>query len=141
MDVISLPIEYNREKIDSRYRLVVIASQRARELALGASLRIQLPDHNKEIKGKKHFDDKVTTLGLLEILQDKIEYLTGQKAIEAREKADKIDYKKLFDAKRRHIEDISSELEKDLKVYLHEKESMKDDFDDVFGDSDNYDLE
>ncbi|MCX8070811.1 MAG: DNA-directed RNA polymerase subunit omega, partial [Thermodesulfovibrionales bacterium] len=105
MDIINLPIEYNREKIDSRYRLVVIASQRARELALGAQLRIQKPDQSKEQRGKKHFENKVTTLGLMEVLQDKIEYLTGQKAIEAREKAEKIDYKKIFDAKRRNMED------------------------------------
>ncbi|HIJ59484.1 MAG TPA: DNA-directed RNA polymerase subunit omega [Nitrospirae bacterium] len=140
MDIISLPIEYNKDKIDSRYRLVVIASQRARELALGAPLRINLVEQNKEQKDKKHFENKVTSLGLMEVLQDKIEYFTGAKAIEAREKAEKIDYKKLVDAKRRNLQDLW-ELEKELKVYLYEKESSKDDIENVFGDTDNFESE
>lgn len=130
MDIISLPIEFDYSKIDSRFRLVVIASQRARELALGAQPRIA------ELKDKRYKENKVTTSALLEAIGNHIEYLKGQKAAEAREKAEKLDFRKLADERRRAPEDIS-ELEKDLKVYLHEKESSLREIEDIFADLDD----
>ena len=121
MDIISLPVEYDKKEIDSRYRLVVIAAQRARELSLGAQSKIQT-------KTKK-----VTTTALLEAAGNKIDFLTGPDAITAKEKSDKIDYKKLIEEKRRPIEDLS-ELEKDLKVYLHEKGSPEKALEDLFNE-------
>ncbi len=82
MDIISLPVEYDKKKIESRYRLVAIAAQRARELSLGATPKIQT-------KAKK-----VTTTALLEAISGDIEFITGEDAVIAREKAEKIDYKK-----------------------------------------------
>lgn len=119
MDIISLPIELDRGKIDSRYRLTLIAAQRASELSLGATARI-------EKKAKK-----ITTTALLEILSDKIEYITGEEAIKAKERIEKIDVKKLLEEKRKAIPDLS-ELEKDLKVYLHGKESAEKMLEDLF---------
>lgn len=121
MDIISLPVEYDKKEIDSRYRLVVIAAQRARELSLGAASNIQT-------KTKK-----VTTTALLEAIGNKIDFLTGPDAITAKEKSEKIDYKKLIEEKRRPMEDLS-ELEKDLKVYLHEKGSPEKALEDLFGE-------
>ena len=103
MDIITLPVEYDKKEIDSRYRLVVIAAQRARELSLGAPSKIQT-------KTKK-----VTTTALLEAVGSKIEFLTGPEAIAAKEKSEKIDYKKLIEEKRKPMEDLS-ELEKDLRA-------------------------
>lgn len=122
MDIIALPIEYDKKEIDSRYRLVVIAAQRARELSLGTTPKIQA-------KSKK-----VTTTALLETIGDKVEFLTGTDAIAAKEKADRIDYKRLIEEKRRPIEDLS-ELEKDLKVYLHEKGSPEKALEELFSES------
>jgi DNA-directed RNA polymerase subunit omega len=122
MDLIALPIEYDKDKIDSRYRLVVIAAQRARELSLGSTSKVQA-------KAKK-----VTTTALLETITDKIEFLTGVDAIAAKEKADRIDYKKLIEERRRPIEDLS-ELEKDLKVYLHEKGATEKALEELFSES------
>lgn len=122
MDIITLPVDYDKKKIDSRYRLVTIASQRARELSLGATPRLQA-------KAKK-----VTTMSLLETVSDKIEFLTGADAVAAKETSDKIDYKKLFEEKRRPIEDLS-ELEKDLKVYLHEKGAPEKALEELFSES------
>lgn len=124
MDIISLPVEYDKKEIDSRYRLVVIAAQRARELSLGAQSKIQT-------KTKK-----VTTTALLEAVGKNIEFLTGADAITAKEKSDKIDYKKLIEEKRRPIEDLS-ELEKDLKVYLHEKGSPEKALEDLFSEGED----
>lgn len=121
MDIISLPIENDKKKIESRYRLVVIASQRARELALGIKPKIQS-------KAKK-----VTTTSLLETIGGEVDFLTGLDALEAREKADKVDYRKIIEEKRRPIEDLT-ELEKDLKVYLHEKGAPERALDELFSE-------
>ncbi len=122
MDITSLPIEYDKKKIDSKYRLAVIAAQRARELSLGTTPRIQ-----KKSK-------KVTTTALLETISGEIKFLTGSEAVDAREKAEKIDFKKLIEERRRSISDIS-ELEKDLKVYLHEREATEKALEELFSES------
>lgn len=122
MDIIALPVEFNKDAIDSRFRLVSIASQRARELSLGSSSKIQT-------KAKK-----VTTTAIVETISGSIEFLTGPEAVVEREKAERIDYKKLIEERRRPIEDLS-ELEKDLKVYLHEKGSPEKALEDLFSES------
>lgn len=122
MDIISLPVEYDKKKIESRYRLVVVAAQRARELSLGATQKVQT-------KAKK-----VTTTAVLEAISGSIEFITGEEAVVAKEKAEKIDYKKLIEEKRRPIEDLS-ELEKDLKVYLHEKGATEKALEELFSET------
>lgn len=124
LDIISLPIELDRTKIESRYRLALIAAQRAAELSLGSTAKI-------DKKGKK-----VTTTALLEILSNKIDYITGEEAIKAKEKIDQIDVKKLLEDKRKAIPDLS-ELEKDLKVYLHGKESAEKMLEELFTESES----
>jgi len=128
VDIISLPVEYDKKEIDSRYRLVVIAAQRARELSLGAASKIQTKTR------------KVTTMALLEAVGKHIEFLTGPEAIAAKEKSEKIDYKKLIEEKRRPLEDLS-ELEKDLKVYLHEKGSPEKALEDLFSEGEETEAE
>ena len=113
MDIISLPIEYDRNKIDGRFRIIQIAAQRAKELAVGASPRIKTKTR------------KVTTLALEETIANAVEFLIGDEAKKAKEDAKRFDYRKLLEDKRKEItgEDLT-EFEKDLKVYLHEKEVM-----------------
>jgi len=115
MDLISLPAELDKKKIDGKYRLAAIAAQRARELSLGAKPKLQS-------KAKK-----VTTVAIEEALNGTLEFLTGEEARKAKEEAKKFDYKRLLEEKRREgaPEDLS-ELERDLKIYLHEKESGED---------------
>ncbi len=112
MDIVSLPAEIDKKKIDGKYRLAAIAAQRARELSLGAKSKVQT-------KAKK-----VTTIAIEEAIKNTLEFLTGEDARMAREEAKKFDYKKLLEERRREgaPEDLS-ELEKDLKIYLHEKET------------------
>ncbi|MGB9710826.1 MAG: DNA-directed RNA polymerase subunit omega [Thermodesulfovibrio sp.] len=121
LDIISLPIEIDRTKIDSRYRLVLIAAQRAAELSLGATSKL-----DKKAK-------KVTTTAILEVLLNKVEYITGEEALKAKEKINQIDVKKLLEDKRKTIPDLS-ELEKDLKVYLHGKESAEKLLEELFSE-------
>lgn len=112
MDIISLPVEFDNKKIDGRFRLAIIAAQRARELALGAKPKIQT-------KGKK-----VTTIAIEEAINGKLEFLVGEEARKSQEEAKKFDFRKLLEERRREgaPEDLS-ELEKDLKIYLHERET------------------
>jgi DNA-directed RNA polymerase omega subunit len=113
MDIISLPIEHDQDKIDGKFRIIAIAAQRAKELSVGAKPKIKT-------KSKK-----VSTIALEETVDNTIEFLTGEKAKKAKEEAKKFDYRKILEEKKKEIsgEDLS-EFEKDLKVYLHEKESM-----------------
>jgi DNA-directed RNA polymerase omega subunit len=122
MDIISLPVEYDRTTIDGKYRLVAIASQRAKELSMGAKSKVQT-------KSKK-----VTSVAIEEAADNVLEFLTGDEARVAKEEASKFDYRKLLEDSRKISagEDLS-ELEKDLKVYLHEKEAMdKKAFEELF---------
>ena len=113
MDIISLPVEYDHTKIDARFRVIAIASQRAKELALGASPKVRT-------KAKK-----ITTIALEETIGNAVEFLIGEEAKKAKEEAKRFDYRKLLEEKKREVsgEDLT-EFEKDLKVYLHEKEAI-----------------
>ncbi|MCE5194131.1 MAG: DNA-directed RNA polymerase subunit omega [Nitrospiraceae bacterium] len=124
MDIISLPVEIDEKKIDGRYRLVMVASQRAKELAAGGKPKVQT-------KSKK-----ITTIAIEEAVKDKLEFVVGEEARKAREEAKKFDYRKLLEEKRKEAtpEELT-ELEKDLKVYLHERESIdKKALEELFGE-------
>ncbi|MGE5894446.1 MAG: DNA-directed RNA polymerase subunit omega [bacterium] len=111
MEIISLPIEFDFEKLHGRFGLVNIAAQRAKQLMSGSIPKIE----------SKH--RKVATIALEEAIQTRVEFLVGQEAIQAKEEAKKLDYKRLLEEKRRESEkEELTELEKDLKIYLYEKE-------------------
>jgi DNA-directed RNA polymerase omega subunit len=126
MDIISLPIEYDKKKIDGNYRLVVAGVKRAKDLAQGT-----LP--NISSKAKKN-----TTLALEEVAGGDVKILTGEAAVKANEEAKKLVHKRMMDEaqqKETMPEDLT-ELEKDLKVYLSEKteSEQKRSIEDIFGD-------
>ncbi|MFZ5907386.1 MAG: DNA-directed RNA polymerase subunit omega [Nitrospirota bacterium] len=124
MDIISLPIEFDMDKIDGRFRLIAIASQRAKDLAVGSTPKVRTKAR------------KITTVALEETVENTVEFLVGEQAKKAKEEAKKFDYRKLLEEKRREAtgEDLS-EFEKDLKVYLHEKEALdKKALEGLFGD-------
>ena len=111
MDLISLPVLIDKEKLDGRYRLVIATSKRARALYQGAQPRTSS-------KAKK-----LTTLALEEVASGAVKILTGDAAIKAQEEAKKLTYEGMMDeAKQKEAlpEDLT-EIEKDLQVYLHEK--------------------
>jgi DNA-directed RNA polymerase omega subunit len=112
MDIVSLPIEYDRDKIDGKYRIVAIASQRARDLSLGAKAKIKT-------KAKK-----VTSVAIEETILNSVEFLTGEQAKKAKEEDKKLDYRRLLEERMKEAPvEEATELEKDLKVYLHEREA------------------
>ncbi len=122
MNILSQPIEFNKKKIDGNYRLVIVAIERAKELAQGTQ---------PEIASKA---TKITTIAIEEATSGALNILTGKGAVKAREKAKKISHKRMIDEAHK-IEDMT-EIERDLKVYLTEKgeRDSKKTIEDVFGD-------
>ncbi len=81
---------------------------------------------------------KITTLAIEEIADSTIQVLTGVDAVKANEDAKNLTQKRMMDEaqqKETMPEDLS-ELEKDLKVYLSEKNDggSKKSIEDIFGD-------
>lgn len=114
MDIIALPIEFDSKKLHGRFGLCNIAAQRAKDLISGARPKI-------ETKYKK-----VVSIAIEEAISRKVEFLVGEEALKAKEEAKKLDYKRLLEEKRRESEkEELSELEKDLKIYLYEKEGSE----------------
>ncbi len=73
MDVIKLPIEYSKDEIDSRFRLVLVCAQRSRQLTEGSPVLVK----SKYVKN--------ITLALQEAIEGKLKYLTGEDAKRARD--------------------------------------------------------
>lgn len=123
MDILSLPVEMKDSKIDSRFRLVIIAAQRAKQLCEGA----------KSVITTKH--TKETIIALKEAMSGKLDYITGEEAVKAKEIAEKLELKKAAAlAGREGAEKELSELEKDLKVYLTEKAEAEKKKENIFGE-------
>jgi DNA-directed RNA polymerase subunit K/omega len=127
MDIISLPISYDREKIDGAYRLVVASVKRAKALSQGA-----LP----VIASKAQ---TITTLAIEEVASGAVKILTGEAAVKASEEEKKLTHKRMMDEaqQKETMPEDMTELEKDLKVYLSEKgeSEQKKSIEDIFGDS------
>ncbi|HLB25727.1 MAG TPA: DNA-directed RNA polymerase subunit omega [Nitrospirota bacterium] len=73
MDIIKLPIEYSDDAFDSRFRLVLVTAQRARQLTEGSPVLVK----SKYVKN--------ITLALDEAVENKLKYLTGEEAKRARD--------------------------------------------------------
>jgi DNA-directed RNA polymerase subunit omega len=73
LEIIKLPIEYTDESFDSRFRLVLVVAQRARQLTEGSAPLVKA----RYVKNM--------TLALDEAIEEKLKYLTGDDAKRARE--------------------------------------------------------
>jgi DNA-directed RNA polymerase subunit omega len=105
-DMLSLIPDARIERFDSRYRLVLAASQRAKHLIQGA----------KPATGPKFA--KETTIGIDEILQAKIPFLVGKEARQAIKTA-----KRGKDAETERLAMVettedANEIKKELSVYV-----------------------
>ena len=116
MDLISLPIELNKKKIDSRYRLVEAITKRAKALHNGAMPTIAS-------KSKKS-----TTVALEEIISDVVRVLSGEAAIKAKEASKKLSYQDMMDEakQKQSLPEELSKFEKDVQAYLRDKEEVID---------------
>jgi len=107
MNIVSLPIVIDEKQVDSRFRLVILAAQRVRELSEGS----------KPLVPTRYL--KPTTIALEEILSGRIRCLTGEEARKALEEARKARAAAAASLQEEAHPELE-ELEKDLKVYLHE---------------------
>ena len=127
MDIITLPIQYDKKKIDGAYRLVIASVKRAKALSQGS-----LPVISSKAQ-------KITTLGIEEVATGAVKVLIGEEAVKASEEAKKLTHKKMMDEaqQKETMPEDMTELEKDLKVYLSEKgeTEQKKSIEDIFGDS------
>ena len=71
MDIVSLPIVVDKGKMDSRFRMVVLATARARQIMRGA--RTVVPTRYL----------KTSTMALEELSECNVEYITGKEARKA----------------------------------------------------------
>lgn len=110
MDIISVPIVVNKEWIDSRFRMVVLATERAKQIMSGA----------KPVIPTKYI--KAATIALHEISECRVDYVIGKEARKAMQAAAAAKLLKAAEGAGEGTEEdeIKKEIEKDLGIYVHE---------------------
>jgi DNA-directed RNA polymerase subunit omega len=114
IDTLSLLPEDNHERFDSRHRLVIAASQRAKHLLQGSRV------------GATSKFTKETTIALEEVLQGKIQFLTGHEARQAMKESKQVrdsDMSRMAVAVASQVggED-AKEIKKELSVYVDDSQ-------------------
>ncbi len=110
-DIISLPIEINRQVYDSKFRLVHISSQRVRELSAGEQPLVI----SRSIKD--------TTVALEESLLGEYEIITGEDAKKAKEEFRK---RKEQEQLEEQLSAKEEEIRKELSAYLTDSQEEKE---------------
>ncbi len=106
MDALSLLPQHHQKDFDSRYRIVLIAAQRAKQLIRGGE---ELPV-SKFSKG--------TSLALEEVLQGHVTYLVGQEAKQAIREAKQASQRPIDPTLYAQPDENSQEIKKELSVYI-----------------------
>ncbi|MCL4461059.1 MAG: DNA-directed RNA polymerase subunit omega [Nitrospirae bacterium] len=114
-DLVTRPIEVTPDIIDSRYRLVITAAKRARQLMEGSPVKVD----------KRYL--KETTTALQEILEKKIPILTGEDAIRVeanrREKLrERVRSEERFSYSRGYALETSDAIHAEVMTYHHPEE-------------------
>ncbi len=110
-DIISLPIEINRQVYDSKFRLVHISSQRVRELSAGEQPLVI----SRSIKD--------TTVALEESLLGEYKIITGEDAKKAKEEFRK---RKEQEQLEEQLSAKEEEIRKELSAYLTDSQEEKE---------------
>lgn len=106
IDALSLLPEYAPERFDSRHRLVIAASQRAKHLMQGA-----------RPSGQSRFT-KETTIGLDEVLRGQVPFLIGTEARQAMKEAKRGVEHEMERVGLAPADEDGREIKKDLSVYV-----------------------
>ncbi len=109
MEIVSLPIVFGKERLDSRFRLVVVATERARKLINGAKPCVPLR-YLKE-----------STVALEELVSCDVEIVQGKEARKAIR--DAIEQKEQQAAGAREAveeDEVKKEIEKELGNYVND---------------------
>lgn len=114
-----MPVELKDSNIDSKYRLVIIASQRARKLIQGDKPEIE----------SKH--EKETSVAIEEVIENKIKYLTGKEAVIAQEEAIRLrdNIKQRFRedlmVKKIDKDNVADEIKRELTIYINDSKNKE----------------
>jgi DNA-directed RNA polymerase subunit omega len=106
IDTLTLLSEYDHDRFDSRHRLVIAASQRAKHLLQGA-----------KATGSSKFT-KPTTVGLDEVMHAQVEFLVGQDARQAIKEAKRGKESEVEKMAMAAITEDAREIKKELSVYV-----------------------
>lgn len=106
MDTLSLLPDDWAGKFDSRYRVVLVAAQRAKYLMQGAK-RSQLSKFTKE-----------TSVALEEVLQGNVEFLMGKEARQALKEVRKTVEREFDESLLGETDEDAKEIKKQLSVYI-----------------------
>jgi DNA-directed RNA polymerase subunit omega len=106
MDALSLLPEHDQTDFDSRYRIVLVAAQRAKQLVRGS-----------ESETKSKFS-KNTSKALEEVLQGRVPYLIGQEAKDAIRDAKMMNQRPIDPALYAQPDETAKEIKKELSVYI-----------------------
>lgn len=106
MDALSLLPQHNQKEFDSRYRIVLIAAQRAKQLVRGS-----------QPYGTSKFS-KETSRALEEVLHGQVPYLIGQEAKEAIRIAKRSNERPIDPALYAQPDENAQEIKKELSVYI-----------------------
>lgn len=116
MDMLALLPENSKDRYDSRHRLVIAASQRAKQIMQGSRPTVQT-----------RFT-KETTIAIDEMVQAKLEYLTGKDARQAMKEAKRQrehEFERLASAGTMLGED-AREIKKELSVYVDDSPKIQE---------------
>lgn len=113
MEIASLPVEFNKDEFNSRFRLIIVAVQRTRQLMLEGSKPVIVSKYTKE-----------TMVALEEVLESRIHHLKGKEA--------KVALREAAQARLAHIgveeeekDELAKEIRRELSVYMAEQEQKK----------------
>ena len=106
MDALPLLPQHHQTDFDSRFRIVLIAAQRAKQLIQG------LPTQ-KPTKFSKE-----TSIALEEVLQGNVPYLAGTEAKQAMREAKRIAERPIDPALYAQQDENAAEIKKELSVYI-----------------------
>ena len=106
MDALSLLPQHHQTEFDSRYRIVLIAAQRAKQLVRGA-----------EPEGTSKFT-KDTSRALEEVLGGSVPYLVGDEAKQAIRDAKMASQRPIDPALYAQPDETAQEIKKELSVYI-----------------------
>ncbi len=106
IDTLSLLADNSLDKFDSRYRMVLVAAQRAKHIMQGAE-RSQTSKFTKE-----------TSLALEEVMHGKVPYLMGKDAREAFRVARKSGAPEFDQSLLGEGDENTAEIHKQLSVYI-----------------------
>ncbi len=106
MDALSLLPEHNQKDFDSRYRIVLIAAQRAKQIVQAG-----------EASGTSKFS-KETSMALEEVLQGNVEFLMGEEAKQAIREAKLANQRPIDPALYAQPDENAQEIKKELSVYI-----------------------